>query len=68
MNSVLVYLKALIPILEPIGEQGVNQLFAEVIDPAIASMSDSADLKRILVILSPAAKQIILAELQQLKG
>jgi hypothetical protein len=67
MTSFLTILKSLLPILEPIGEQGVNQLFSSVVDPAIASMSDSSDLKRAALVFAPAVKQFLIAELSQMK-
>lgn len=67
MSQLLLALKALIPILEPIGEQGINQLFASVVDPFIAELSDSSDLKLVAQCLSPGLKAFFIAEIQKLK-
>jgi len=68
MSQLLAALKSLIPILEPIGEQGVNQLWSSVVDPYIASLGDGSDLKALLVCLSPAMKQFVILEIQKLKA
>lgn len=65
MNTVLQLLKGIIPILEPIGENGINELFV-VIDGEIAKMSDSSDLKTLVACMSPALKQFLLIELKKL--
>ena len=65
LSSILSMLKALVPVLEPIGEQGINQVWAQV-DAQIASLSDSSDWKTLLQSLSPAIKQFIILELKKL--
>lgn len=66
MLSLLAVLKSLVPILEPLGENGVNQLFATVIDPYIASLPDSNDLKLAGQCLSPGVKAFLIAEMKKL--
>lgn len=67
MDSILSILKSLVPILEPIGEQGINQLFSDVIGPAIAGMSDSGDLKILAQALAPGIQAFLIAEVKKLK-
>lgn len=67
MNSILSALKALLPVIEPLGEQGVEQLWASVIDPFIAGLSDSNDSKALLQCISPGLKQFALLEMKKLK-
>lgn len=67
MANLLAALKALVPILEPLGEQGVNQLWSSVVDPFVAGLSDNSDMKSALVCFSPAAKQFLILEIQKLK-
>lgn len=62
----LAILKTLIPLLEPIGEQGIEAVWA-TFDAEIAKLT-SPDLKDIYTILSPAFKQAALVELRKLKG
>jgi hypothetical protein len=64
-SSILQALKSFIPILEPLGEQGVNQLFS-IIDAEIAKLA-SPDLKEAGQILSPALRQFAIAELKKLQ-
>jgi hypothetical protein len=66
LSSLLSLLKSLIPVLEPIGEQGVNQLFTQV-NAWVASVS-SPDEKLVLQFLVPALQQFVIAELQKLKS
>lgn len=68
MNSIVDILKALIPLLEPLGEQGIEQLFTTVIDPYVASLSDSGDLKGLLTCVTPGLKQFMLLEMKKLKS
>lgn len=63
--TLLAMLKSMIPILEPLGEQGIAQLFV-AIDAEIAKMSHS-DLKDAAMIFSPALKQFAILEMQKLK-
>ncbi len=65
-QSILTLLKGLTPILEPLGEQGVTQLFV-VIDQAIANLPQN-DFKDAAKIFSPAFKAFALLEIQKLKG
>lgn len=65
LSSILVLLKGMIPVLEPIGEQGIGQLFS-IIDAEVAKMSNS-DFKDLAVVLSPALKQFAILEIQKLK-
>lgn len=67
MTNLLLALKALIPVLEPLGEQGINQLWTTVVDPYIATLSSNADVKTLLQCLSPAMKQFVITEIQKLK-
>lgn len=65
MTQLLAILKSLIPILEPLGEQGIEALWVYV-DAEIAQMS--GDSKDICLVLSPAFKQVALLELRKLKA
>lgn len=65
-SSVLAILKSMIPILEPLGEQGIAQLFT-AIDAEIAKMPKN-DFKDAAQIFSPALKAFAILELQKLKG
>lgn len=58
-------LKSLLPILKPLGEQGVNQLF-DMLDAEVAKMSDSADLKLLLVCLLPGLRKFAILEVQKI--
>lgn len=64
--NILAMLKSMIPILEPLGEEGVNQLFL-LIDGEIAKMGNG-DLKDAATIFSPALKQFAVLELKKLKA
>lgn len=55
----------MIPVLEPIGEQGIDQLFV-IIDGEVAKMPAS-DVKDALVIFSPALKAFAVLEIKKLK-
>lgn len=66
LATVISMLKGMIPILEPIGEQGINQLFT-VIDSEIAKLG-TGDMADFAKILSPALKQFAIMELQKLKA
>lgn len=59
-------IKGLLPILLPLGEQGINQLF-EMIEAEVKKMSDSNDLKQLAVCLLPGLKQFAIIELNKLK-
>lgn len=65
-QSILSMLKSLLPVLEPLGEQGVNQLFT-VIDQEIATLPQN-DFKDAAKIFSPAFKAFALLEINKLKG
>ncbi len=64
-SSVLAILKSMIPILEPIGEEGVAQLF-DAIDAEVAKMGNG-DFKDAATIFSPALKAFAILELKKLK-
>ncbi len=66
MESFLAVLKALVPILEPIGEQGINQLFSSVVDPYLAGLPDTSDWKLAGQCFSPAMKAFLIAEIKKL--
>lgn len=57
-------LQQMAPLLEPMLEQGVNQLWVQV-DAEIATLT-SPDVKLVLQALSPAMKGILISELQNL--
>ncbi len=58
-------LKSLLPILKPLGEQGVNQLF-DMLDKEVASLSDSSDFKTLFVCLLPGLRQFAILEVKKL--
>lgn len=64
LANVISMLRQFIPILEPLGEQGINQLFA-IIDVEVAKLS--GDIADIAPILSAALKQVALLEMRKLK-
>lgn len=66
MDAILKILKTLVPILEPLGEQGINQLFTDVVDPYVANLPDSNDFKLAAQCLSPGIKAFMIAELKKL--
>lgn len=63
--SLIALLKSLVPVLEPIGEQGVEQLF-QIIQGEVDKLSNS-DFKDAATILLPALKQFALLEIRKLK-
>lgn len=65
MTSIINLLKGLIPILEPLGEQGITSLF-DTLDADIAKMSDSNDFKLLLKVLSPGLRQFAIAEIKKI--
>lgn len=65
LQSVMMMLKGLATVLEPMGEEALNNLWL-TIDAEIAKMA-SPDMKDIAMILSPALKQAALMELKKLK-
>ncbi len=65
LTSILSMLKALIPVLEPIGEQGIAQLF-DLLDAQVAK-STSPDMKDTLPIISKALREIALLEFRKLR-
>lgn len=67
ITSVLALFKSIIPVLEPLGEQGINSLF-DALDAEIATMSDSNDLKVLAKILSPGLRQFAITEIQKIKS
>lgn len=65
LSDILALLKGIIPILEPIGEQGIAQLFG-MIQSKVDAMAQS-DFKDAAVILLPALQQFALLEIRKLK-
>ena len=68
MPSFLAMLKSLIPVIEPMGEQGINNLFSSVVNPYIAAMPDSADAKLLYQSLAPGVQSFLIAEMKKLNG
>lgn len=66
LSDILVLLEGLIPVLEPIGEQGIAQLFG-IIQAKVNAMSQS-DFKDAAVILLPALQQFAILEIRKLKA
>lgn len=66
LSDILALLKGLIPVIEPIGEQGIEQLFMSI-QGQIDKMSNS-DFKDAAIVLLPALKQFALLELRKLKA
>ena len=66
MSTLLALLKGLVPVLEPLGEQGVNNLFAQL-DAQVVKMPPS-DWKDLATIMSPGMKAFVLLELGKLKA
>lgn len=64
LASIVAMLKGFIPILEPIGEQGLAQLWS-IVDAEVAKVS-SPDVKEFLQAVSPAVKAYALAEMKKL--
>jgi hypothetical protein len=58
-------LKSLIPVLKPLGEQGVNQLF-DLLEGEVAKMSDSNDGKVLLQCLLPGLRKFAILEVQKI--
>jgi hypothetical protein len=67
MNQLLQILKSLAPVLEPLGEQGINALFDAVVVPALSSGSDN-DIMQLARCLAPGLKQFLILEIQKLKN
>lgn len=65
MAQILLILKGLIPVLEPLGESGINQLWIQV-DAGIAAMADASDMKLAAQCLSPGVKAFLIAEIKKL--
>lgn len=65
LGTLLAMLKSLVPVLLPLGESGINQLF-QLIDAEIAKIPKTNDASEILPIVSVAAKQIVLMEFRKL--
>lgn len=66
LTTVLGMLKNLLPLLEPLGEQGITNLFTSI-GTEVDKMSDSSDLKVLAKILLPGLQQFAVMELQKLK-
>lgn len=66
MAALLATLKALVPVLEPLGEQGINQLFTQVVNPYVASLSDSNDMKLAAQCLAPGVQAFLIAEIKKI--
>lgn len=62
-DSIVSALKALIPVLKPLGEQGINQLF-DLVDAEAAKLG--GDLKDVAPILAKALREIALVEFRKL--
>lgn len=65
LSSILAMLKSLIPVLEPLGEQGINQLF-DILDAQVAKLH--GDIADIAPILAKALREVALLEMKKLKG
>lgn len=65
LSDILALLKTFVPILEPLGEQGIEQLFVSL-QAQVDKMAQS-DGKDLAVILLPALKAFALLELRKLK-
>lgn len=63
LDTVLKMLKGLIPVLKPLGEQGINQLF-DILDAEVAKLH--GDLKDIAPIFVKAAREVALLEFRKL--
>lgn len=63
LGSILSILKSLIPVLLPLGEQGINQLF-DILDAEVAKLG--GDLKDMAPILSKALREVALLEFRKL--
>jgi hypothetical protein len=58
-------LKSLLPLLKPLGEQGVNQLF-DLLDVEVAKLSDSNDMKDFAKCLLPALRAFAVLEVKKI--
>lgn len=62
-DSILAMLKSIMPVLEPLGEQGMNQLF-DLLDAEVAKLG--GDMKEIGPVLTKALREVALIELRKL--
>lgn len=65
LAAILAMLKQFIPVLEPLGEAGINQLF-DVVDAEVLKLK--GDLADMAPILAKALREVALLEMRKLKG
>lgn len=63
LASIIAMLKSLIPVLKPLGEQGISQLF-DIVDAEAAKLG--GDMKDIAPIMAKALREVALVEFRKL--